>query len=70
VTLGLVVSTAPDGAPVVLGIRDESHFGPPQVSLEVLAADRSAATAASPSGRGNCSARASTSTPCATWPHD
>jgi hypothetical protein len=46
VTLGLVVSTAPDGAPVVLGIRDESQFGPPQVSLEVLAAGRSAATAA------------------------
>jgi ATPase family associated with various cellular activities (AAA) len=46
VTLGLVASTAPDGAPVVIGMRDESHFGPPQVSLEVLAADRSAATAA------------------------
>ena len=45
VTLGLVVSTAPDGAPVVIGIRDESHFGPPQCSLEVLAVDRPAATA-------------------------
>jgi len=45
VTLGLVATTAPDGAPVVIGLRDESHFGPPQVSLEVLAADRPAASA-------------------------
>ena len=45
VTLGLVATTAPDGAPVVIGIRDESRFGPPAVSLEILAAGREAATA-------------------------
>jgi ATPase family associated with various cellular activities (AAA) len=46
VTLGLVMTTAPDGAPVVIGIRDESRFGSPSCNLEILAADRSAATAA------------------------
>ncbi len=45
VTLGLVATTAPDGAPVVVGIRDESRFGPPVCNLEILAADRAAATA-------------------------
>jgi hypothetical protein len=45
VTLGLVTTTAPDGSPVVIGIRDESRFGPPACSLEILAADREAATA-------------------------
>jgi SpoVK/Ycf46/Vps4 family AAA+-type ATPase len=45
VTLGLVTATAPDGAPVVIGVRDESQFGPPLCSLEILAADRSAAAA-------------------------
>jgi ATPase family associated with various cellular activities (AAA) len=51
VTFGLVTSTAPEegagegGAPVVIGIRDESRFGPPFCSLEVLAADQAAATA-------------------------
>jgi DNA polymerase III delta prime subunit len=45
VMLGLVASTAPDGAPVVIGIRDESRFGSPFCNLEILAADRSAATA-------------------------
>ena len=45
VTLGLVAATAPDGAPVVIGIRDESQFGAPFCSLDVLAADRSTATA-------------------------
>jgi ATPase family associated with various cellular activities (AAA) len=45
VTFGLVTSTAPDGAPVVIGIRDESRFGPPFFSLEILAADQAAATA-------------------------
>src|SRR5580704_7504222 len=45
VTLGLVATTAPDGDPVVIGIRDESRFGPPACSLEILAADREAATA-------------------------
>ena len=46
VTFGLVTARAPDGAPVVIGIRDESQFGPPFCVLEILAADRSAATAA------------------------
>jgi ATPase family associated with various cellular activities (AAA) len=45
VTFGLVTSWAPDGAPVVLGIRDESQFGPPLLILEVLAADQAAAAA-------------------------
>ena len=45
VTFGLVTATAPDGAPVVIGIRDESQFGSPFCSLEILAADRSAAAA-------------------------
>jgi ATPase family associated with various cellular activities (AAA) len=45
VTLGLVTSRAPDGAPVVLGIRDESQFGAPLVILEILAADQAAAAA-------------------------
>ena len=38
VTFGLVAATAPDGAPVVICIRDESQFGPPFCALEVLAA--------------------------------
>ncbi|HEV2451130.1 MAG TPA: ATP-binding protein [Streptosporangiaceae bacterium] len=46
VTLGLVAAVAPAGAPVVIGLRDESRFGPPVCTLEVLAADREAATAA------------------------
>jgi DNA polymerase III delta prime subunit len=45
VALGLVAAAAPGGAPVVIGIRDESRFGPPLCTLEVLAADREAATA-------------------------
>jgi ATPase family associated with various cellular activities (AAA) len=45
VTFGLVAATAPDGAPVVIGVRDESQFGPPFCSLEILAAQRSAAAA-------------------------
>ena len=45
VTFGLVAATAPDGAPVVICIRDESQFGPPFCALEVLAADRPAAAA-------------------------
>jgi len=46
VTLGLVAAAAPSGAPVVIGIRDESRFGPPVCTLEVLAAEREAATTA------------------------
>ena len=45
VTFGLVTAAAPDGAPVVIGIRDESQFGAPVCNLEVLAADREAAAA-------------------------
>jgi hypothetical protein len=45
VTLGMVATIAPDGAPVVIGIRDESRFGSPACSLEILAAGREAATA-------------------------
>jgi hypothetical protein len=45
VTFGLVMSEAPDGSPVVIGVRNESQFGPPVCDLEILAADRSAATA-------------------------
>ena len=45
VTFGLVTSTAPDGTPVVIGIRDESRFGSPFCNLDILAADQAAATA-------------------------
>ena len=45
VMFGLVTATAPDGAPVVIGIRNESQFGPPFCNLEVLAADQPTATA-------------------------
>jgi hypothetical protein len=45
VTSGLVIAAAPDGAPVVIGIRDDSQFGPPSSRLEILAADRAAAAA-------------------------
>jgi hypothetical protein len=46
VTFGLVAATAPGGTPVVIGIRDESRFGPPFCNLEILAADQAAASAA------------------------
>lgn len=46
VTLGLIATTAPGGVPVVLGIRAEREFGPPYGDLEILAADRDAASAA------------------------
>jgi hypothetical protein len=45
VILGLVAATAPDGTPVVIGIRDESQFGGPFCTLEILAADRAPAAA-------------------------
>jgi hypothetical protein len=52
ITFGLVTSTAPEkgagevgGVPVVIGIRDESRFGSPFCSVEILAADQAAATA-------------------------
>ena len=45
VTLGLVATTAPGGAPVVIGIRAEREFGPPYGELEILAASRETASA-------------------------
>jgi hypothetical protein len=45
VTLGLMMTAAPNGAPVVIGMRAEHEFGPPYCRLEVLAADRAAAAA-------------------------
>jgi ATPase family associated with various cellular activities (AAA) len=45
VTLGLITTVAPGGAPVVIGMRAEREFGPPYGELEVLAADRAAASA-------------------------
>jgi SpoVK/Ycf46/Vps4 family AAA+-type ATPase len=45
VTLGLIATTAPTGAPAVIGIRAEREFGPPYGELEILAADRAAASA-------------------------
>jgi hypothetical protein len=46
VTLGLIATTAPGGAPAVIGIRAEREFGPPYGELEILAADRDTASAA------------------------
>ncbi len=46
VTLGLIATTAPGGAPVLLGLRAEREFGPPHGVLEILAADRDTASAA------------------------
>jgi hypothetical protein len=45
VLLGLVATTAPGGAPVVVGIRAEREFGTPYGELEILAADRATASA-------------------------
>ena len=45
VTLGLIATSAPGGAPVVIGLRAEREFGPPHGVLEILAADRQAASA-------------------------
>ena len=45
VALGLIATTAPGGAPVVIGIRAEREFGPPYGDLEILAAGRDAASA-------------------------
>jgi ATPase family associated with various cellular activities (AAA) len=46
VTLGLIATAAPGGAPAVIGIRAEREFGPPYGELEILAAGRDAASAA------------------------
>ncbi|MEJ2853193.1 MULTISPECIES: AAA family ATPase [unclassified Saccharothrix] len=45
VQLGLAPTTAPDGTPVLIGVRGYSEYGPPACKLEVLAADRAAARA-------------------------
>jgi hypothetical protein len=45
VMLGLIATTAPSGAPALIGIRAEREFGPPYGELEILAADRDAASA-------------------------
>jgi hypothetical protein len=45
VVLGLMLAAAPDGTPVVIGIRAEQDFSPVYCGLELLAADRSAAIA-------------------------
>jgi len=45
VTLGLIATTAPGGEPVVIGVHAEREFGPPHSVLEILAADRAAASA-------------------------
>ena len=45
VMLGMMMAAAPDGAPVVIGMRADRQFGPPHCRLEILAADRAAAAA-------------------------
>jgi ATPase family associated with various cellular activities (AAA) len=45
VVLGLMLAAAPDGAPVVIGIRAEQDYSPVYCGLELLAADRTAAIA-------------------------
>ncbi len=45
VTLGLIATTAPDAAPVLIGVHAVQQFGPPHCSLEVLAADPAAGAA-------------------------
>jgi hypothetical protein len=46
VTLGLIATSAPGGAPVLIGMRAEREFGTPYGDLEILAADRHTASAA------------------------
>jgi hypothetical protein len=45
VTLGMIATTAPGGAPAVIGLRAERDFGPAYGDLEILAADRDTASA-------------------------
>ena len=52
VTLGLVATTAPDGAPTVIGMRAEREFGTPHSELEIMAvASRDTASATQPIAR-------------------
>lgn len=49
VTFGLITATAPDGTPVVIGLRANHEFGPfgpPGCFIEILGPSREAATAA------------------------
>jgi hypothetical protein len=46
VVLGMMLAAAPDGTPVVIGIRAEQDYSPVYTGLELLAADRAAAIAA------------------------
>jgi hypothetical protein len=43
VVLGLMLAAAPDGTPLVIGIRSEEDFSPIHAGLELMAADRAAA---------------------------
>jgi hypothetical protein len=45
VSFGLVATAAVDGTPVVLALRAVAMNGPPQIIVEVLAAERGTATA-------------------------
>jgi len=45
VVFGLMPTAAPDGTPVVIGIRAEQDYSPVYAGLELLAADRAAAIA-------------------------
>ncbi|HEX9538055.1 MAG TPA: ATP-binding protein [Streptosporangiaceae bacterium] len=45
VQFGLVLSTAPDDSPVVIGLRATDRFGPSECRMEILAAQRIAAVA-------------------------
>ena len=45
VQFGLVESTAPDGGPVVIGMRASERYGPPECRVEILASRRAAAVA-------------------------
>ena len=47
IALGLIRSNAPDGTPIIIGVRGpRASFGEPNATLQILAADRHAATAA------------------------
>ncbi len=47
VDFGLVASYAPDGRPIVIGLRAAMRFGPPICRLEIMVADRATAVARS-----------------------
>jgi DNA polymerase III delta prime subunit len=45
VTLGLIATAAPDGAPVLVGLHSEQQYSTPRCNLEILAADPAHGTA-------------------------